>query len=568
MTNQGRSTATALTANAFTRAGYSFTGWNTAANGLGTAYANGALYPFTADATLYAQWTPTYTVTYNGNGNTGGIAPTDPSSPYNSGATVTVLGAGTLTRTGYTFTGWNTAANGSGTSYAPAATFTINSNTTLYAQWSINSYTVTFNANGGTGSMSPQTGNYNTTAALTLNTFTRTGYTFDGWNTAADGSGTDYADGADYTFTASVTLYAQWTVNNYTVSFDAQGGTPTPGNQTVAYGGLVTDPGAPTRTGYTFSGWYTAPTGGSIWTFATDTMGAADMTLYARWTVNNYTVSFDAQGGTPTPGNQTVAYGGLVTDPGAPTRTGYTFSGWYTAPTGGSLWTFATDTMGATDMTLYARWTVNNYTVSFDAQGGTPTPGNQTVAYGGLVTDPGAPTRTGYTFSGWYTAPTGGSIWTFATDTMGAADMTLYARWTVNNYTVSFDAQGGTPTPGNQTVAYGGLVTDPGAPTRTGYTFSGWYTAPTGGSLWNFATDTMGAADMTLYARWTVNNYTVSFDAQGGTPTPGNQTVAYGGLVTDPGAPTRTGYTFSGWYTAPTGGSIWTLPPTRWARPT
>ncbi len=459
----------------------------------------------------------------------------------------------------------------------------------------------------------------------------------------ANGLGTAYSPADTFTLgAANVTLYAQWTINTYTVSFDAQGGTPTPGNQTVAYGGLVTDPGAPTRTGYTFSGWYTAPTGGSLWTFATDTMGAADMTLYARWTVNNYTVSFDAQGGTPTPGNQTVAYGGLVTDPGAPTRTGYTFSGWYTAPTGGSLWTFATDTMGAADMTLYARWTANNYTVSFDAQGGSPTPGNQTVAYGGLVTDPGAPTRTGYTFSGWYTAPTGGSLWTFATDTMGAADMTLYAqwtiigmytvtyagngntggtapvdgsspyifgstvtvlgntgalvktgytfagwntasdgsgtayapaatfvigaadvilyaRWTVNTYTVSFDAQGGTPTPGNQTVAYGGLVTDPGAPTRTGYTFGGWYTAPTGGSLWTFATDTMGAADMTLYARWTVNTYTVSFDAQGGSPTPGNQTVAYGGLVTLPSDPTYTGHTFNGWYTAPAGGSLWTF---------
>ncbi len=143
-------------------------------------------------------------------------------------------------------------------------------------------HTVTFNANGGSGSMSPQVNNLPT--ALTANAFTRTGYSFSGWNTQANGSGTAYADGATYSFAADVTLYAQWTVNNYTVSFDAQGGSPTPGNQTVAYGGLVTDPGAPTRTGYTFNGWFTASSGGSQWNFASDTMGAADMTLYAQWT--------------------------------------------------------------------------------------------------------------------------------------------------------------------------------------------------------------------------------------------------------------------------------------------
>lgn len=154
----------------------------------------------------------TYAVTYDGNGNTSGSVPTDGNS-YSSGATVTVLGnTGSLAQTCGTFNGWNTAANGSGSAYAPAATFTITANTTLYAQWTSTSKTVIFNGNGSTGgSMANQSACAST--ALTTNAFTRTGYTFAGWNTAADGSGTAYANGASYPFTADITLYAQWNVD-------------------------------------------------------------------------------------------------------------------------------------------------------------------------------------------------------------------------------------------------------------------------------------------------------------------------------------------------------------------
>jgi uncharacterized repeat protein (TIGR02543 family) len=155
----------------------------------------------------------TYSVTYQGNGSTGGTVPIDPSSPYDSGATVTVLAnTGDLVDTGHSFTGWNTAANGSGTPYAASgsATFVMPAaDVVLYAQWSASaSFTVTFNGNGGTGSMANETNNAPT--ALTLNSFTRSGKSFKGWNTAKKGTGTSYANGAIYPFTASVTLYAQW----------------------------------------------------------------------------------------------------------------------------------------------------------------------------------------------------------------------------------------------------------------------------------------------------------------------------------------------------------------------
>ena len=161
----------------------------------------------------------TYTVTYNGNGNTGGTAPTDASSPYAAGSNVTVLGnTGSLVKTGYVFGGWNTAANGSGTNYAAGATISgIAANTTLYAKWTP-VYTVTYNGNGNTGgtaptdASSPYAAGSNVTVLGNTGSLVKTGYTFDGWNTVANGSGTNYAAGATISgIAANTTLYAKWT---------------------------------------------------------------------------------------------------------------------------------------------------------------------------------------------------------------------------------------------------------------------------------------------------------------------------------------------------------------------
>jgi uncharacterized repeat protein (TIGR02543 family) len=204
MTAQSATSATALTSNTFTRSGYTFSGWNTLADGSGTSYANGASYPFSASTTLYAQWTSSSsTVTFNANGGTGTMSNQTASSATN-------LTSNTFTRSGYTFSGWNTDAGGSGTSYANGASYPFTANVTLYAQWTLITYTVTFNANLGTGSMSNQIAGVATN--LTANAFTRSGYSFSGWNTAADGSGTSYANSASFPFTANTTLYAQWTV--------------------------------------------------------------------------------------------------------------------------------------------------------------------------------------------------------------------------------------------------------------------------------------------------------------------------------------------------------------------
>ena len=143
-------------------------------------------------------------------------------------------------------------------------------------------HTVTFKANGGTGSDYTQTAS--TPTGLTANTFTRAGYSFSGWNTQADGGGTAYTDGQTYDFSADMTLYAQWTANTYTVTFDANGGsTPVPTSKVVTYGAAYGTLATTSRTGYTFSGWFTAASGGTQVTAATVVTTAADHTLYAQW---------------------------------------------------------------------------------------------------------------------------------------------------------------------------------------------------------------------------------------------------------------------------------------------
>lgn len=206
MPDQVADSPTALDTSTFTRPGYNFAGWNTDPNGLGTAVADGDVFHFSADTTLYAQWTQIpipRTVTFDANGGTG-------SMDDQISATPVALTANTFTRTGYTFAGWNTASTGAGASYADGAVFAFGADTTLYAQWKliVTSHTVTFVANGGIGSMPPQSASAAT--PLKANTFSLTGHDFAGWNTAPDGTGTPFANNAVFAFTSDLTLYAQW----------------------------------------------------------------------------------------------------------------------------------------------------------------------------------------------------------------------------------------------------------------------------------------------------------------------------------------------------------------------
>jgi uncharacterized repeat protein (TIGR02543 family) len=212
MAPESENAATPLLPNIFTRATYAFTEWNTAANGSGVSYANGATYSFTAPVTLYAQWTATkhravsHRVAFNANGGSGTMA-------VQSNSVLTLLKTNAFTRTGYTFIGWNTKPDGSGTGYADGTAYRFARSTTLYAQWARKvtikrTIQVAFRANGGRGTMPDE---FKTAAGLLVaDRFTRSGYTFTGWNTKPDGSGRGYVDGAAYSFVKSTTLYAQW----------------------------------------------------------------------------------------------------------------------------------------------------------------------------------------------------------------------------------------------------------------------------------------------------------------------------------------------------------------------
>ena len=505
------------------------------APGTATITVNRQSYSFSKQITVTLS-----TISFSGNGATSGFMESIQGA---IGQSATIPNVG-FSRTGYTFTGWNTSPDGTGTAYRPNATIQFAAqNITLYAQWKVRSYSVNFDSNGGSA-VASQSVKYGSKASRPTDP-TRAGHTFQGWYTSRDG-------GARYDFnqtvTGDVTLYAHWSVNSYTLAFDGNGGKASESSRTVQYGSQYGSLPTATRTGHTFQGWYTAKSGGTKVSPST-TMGAANTTLYAHWSVNAYTLAFDGNGCKASESSRKVQYGNQYGTLPTATRTGYAFQGWYTARSGGSQVSSST-TMEAANTTVYAHWTVNTYTVSFDSNGGSAV-ASQSVRYGSKATQPANPTRAGHTFQGWYTARSGGSKYDFGTAVTG--DVTLYAHWSVNSYTLTFDGNGGKPSEASRTVAYGGQYGSLPTATRTGYAFQGWYTARDGGTKVSPST-TMGAADTTLYARWSVNSYTVSFDSDGGSNVPA-QKVRYGSKASRPADPTRAGHTFQGWYTSRDGGS-------------
>ncbi|MCR5272450.1 MAG: InlB B-repeat-containing protein [Lachnospiraceae bacterium] len=267
---------------------------------------------------------------------------------------------------------------------------------------------------------------------------------------------------------------------------------------------------------------------------------------YTLEAIYNHTITFDENGHGTTPSSQTVITHGTVTQPDDLTAEHYTFGGWYTDSSCTNAYDFTSQVIS--DLTLYAKWTADTHTVTFDANGHGTAPSSQTIDYGDYVTEPDDPSATGYTFGGWYTDSDCTDAWDFTNDTV-TSDTTLYAKWTANTYTVSFNANGHGSAPSSQTIDYGDYVTEPDDPSATGYTFGGWYTDSDCTDVWDFTSDTV-TTDLTLYAKWTANTYTVSFNANGHGSAPSSQTISYGNKATKPSNPTASGYTFGGWYTS------------------
>lgn len=188
-------------------------------------------------------------------------------------------------------------------------------------------YTIKYNANGGSGAPSSQTKTYGKTLTLTSSKPTRTGYTFKKWNTNSSGSGTNYSSGGSYTANSGATLYAVWSVNSYTLTYNANGGICSTASKSVNYGAAYGTLPTPTRTGYTFGGWYTAASGGSTVSSST-TMGAANTTIYAHWTPTSYSIAYDLAGGSVSTDNPVTYTTENTITLNNPTRTNYDFAGW------------------------------------------------------------------------------------------------------------------------------------------------------------------------------------------------------------------------------------------------
>ncbi|WP_286926286.1 InlB B-repeat-containing protein [Lysinibacillus sp. UBA6686] len=324
----------------------------------------------------------------------------------------------------------------------------------------------------------------------------KTGYTFVDWY--KDAGFTTKWDFATEVITADTMLYAKWKVNSYGVTFNTNGGSAVT-SESVIYNEKVTKPTAPSKAGHTFEGWYKDSTLITEWDFATDVI-TVDLTLYGKWKVNNYTVTYHTNGGSAVT-SESVIYNEKVTKPTAPSKAGHTFEGWYKDSGFTTEWDFATDVI-TVDLTLYGKWKVNNYTVTYHTNGGSAVT-SESVIYNEKITKPTAPSKAGHTFEGWYKDSSFTSEWDFATDII-TVDLTLYGKWKMNNYTVTYHTNGGTAL-ASESIIYNEKLTKPKATTKAGYTFIGWYKNATFTTEWNFTNDVV-TEDITLYAKWTVNS--------------------------------------------------------------
>ena len=443
----------------------------------------------------------------------------------------------TPTRKGYTFDGWFLNADRN----QPVGSDTIfTADAVLTAGWSYTRYIVIIQKPDGTTAEQEIAAGETYGDALPTPPAPPTGKEFDHWETEGGrevNENTPVADTIDPATGNPKPLTPVYKPKTYTITFDFQVTGSRASTRKVEYGKGYGPLPTMTRTGYTLSGWYTAKTGGTQVTASTP-IPAADQTLYARWTANSYTVSFDLnEGEGVAPASQSVSYQAKYTLPADPTRTNYTFTGWYTAKTGGTRVTADTKLTNAGDHTLYAQWSRKVYTVTFQSDGKTVE--TRRVNTGDALGALPAVTRTGYTLAGW------GGV---TADTVPTGSETYTAAWTANAYTVTLDPGGGTM--GGATTqsvtydaAYGTLPT----PTRTGYAFTGWYTAQSGGSKVEGAATVKKAADHTLYARWTANTYTVTYNANGGSVAQSSKTVTFGQSYGALPAPTKAGSNFVGW---------------------
>jgi uncharacterized repeat protein (TIGR02543 family) len=580
--------ATALTANTFTRTGYTFAGWKTVASGTGTSYSNSQNVTITTGLTLYAQWTAnTYTVTYSANGGTGTAARATDSFTVDTTA-LTLPTRGSLVKTGFTFAGWSETANGQ----VIQGTYTPTASVTLYAVWDAATFNITYNTNLATGGSPSATSGTYTTGGTAINlatqsTMVRSGYTFDGWSTTRNDASTKITNSGSYTITSSVILYALWNAVDYTVTYSTQGSTAgTAPADTSFYNigqsaTIKANSGSLVKTGYSFAGWTVNSDGsGTVYqSGSTYVFGAQNVTLYPKWSANTYSITYNTNGATGTPSRTSDSYttgdaGLSLPNVGTMVKTGYDFGGWSPSPSGSALNNNGYTT--TSNQILYAVWTLksinysylrgqaNSTNLSSNNMAYFPDPVSDAGLYGSRIFLPTVGTGTGnisataslsgntYQFMGWSDGSSNygpGDAFT-----LRATDVSFTAIW-LRLYQVRYVLNGGNGvlavddecTQADDTCLASDVIDLNGAPSRAGYTFAGW--EDQAGRLFTAGQQNVAlAADSFIfYAQWTAIDYTMSFDVQGGSATVASQTKNIGNTLTMPSPGTKTGYTFSGW---------------------
>ena len=568
--------------------GYRFDGWYTAPNG-GNKYDFNT--PLTNNVTVYAHWVGNgYTVRFAGNGATGGGTP-DQAFQYNIGQNLRRNG---FVRDGYTFTGWKRADNqqayGDG-QWVTNLTTQPNGIVTMVAQWSANEAHIRYNPNPPAGKTTGGQGTPNwdghtgDTPTIGQNGWTIDGYTFAGWATSPDGSGARYTPGARWTANGTLTLYAQWTPGQASLTYDGNGAT---GGKTDPQNG-VTDQKVNvrqngfTRDGYVFTGWNTQPDGrGQAWApNAVWTLHGTGV-LYARWRGNQQRLNYHGNGNT---GGNTESQDGrtgdvLDTRANGFTRDGYEFVEWNTRADGtGDHYGKGSNgvakwTMLPAGNDLYAIWQANpaniQYRDDWGATGSTPdttgvTGQDVTIARNGF-------TRPGYTFTGWARdRRTNPSLQPGGRYTLTPGTTTLWAQWKADPAHLIYNANTGSTSQTRRTdgVVDQTLTVINNPFTRPGYTFTGWNTqadgrgrAYTAGNGFRLAADPKSNPVNTsiLYAQWRINRVTLKFNPNGGTGGYPDITVDAFTTVTIPADAKepkvqRPGFRFTGWAMKPTPGA-------------
>lgn len=441
------------------RTGYTFYGWK---NQYNEYFTSDMIWQKLSNQTVSSDLRANqYTITYNGNG---GTANAQSQSVYYDGVISSFVSA---YREGYTFTGWNTNANGSGQTFTAPYTYVIDDNTTLYAQYTANEYNVTFDKQGGTGGSDGVNATYNSPmpSGTSITAPTKNGYTFLGYYRYADGLGTKYYN-ADMTsaniwnLSDATTLFAYWSANQYTVTLDQQNGAGGTNSVNATYNAAMPSGAnitAPTRTGYTFQGYFQYVNGSGTKYYNSDMTShnvwnvAGNSTVYAHWTPNTYNISLQLEGGINGTTIVQATYNAPMNSAVAPTRVGYTFQGYYSLSGGSGTKYYNADMSSAhvwdiaDNGTLYAYWLGDQFTVTFNKQGGSGGTTNTNVVYGsampaGLT----APTKNLYVFMGYYDGTTNDSTMYYDSNMVSAhnwdklTNATLYAHWRGVYYTITY----------------------------------------------------------------------------------------------------------------------------------